>query len=95
MQKGYVRERGYSWFEISEDKSLVLVLPRQASPLEGPEDVVLRQEMIKGLHVESSQAYQQKQAEISELEGKLRMFGGGSSRRKKKLLKNLCNFLKN
>jgi hypothetical protein len=50
-------------------------------------DVVLRQKTIKGLHVESSHAYQQKQAEISELEGKLRMFGGGggggSSRRKK------------
>ena len=46
-------------------------------------DVVLRQRTIKGLHVESSRAYQRKENEIRELEGKLKMLGGSRTRRKK------------
>ena len=45
-------------------------------------DVVLRQKTIKGLHVDSSKAYKQKEAEISELEGKLRMLGGGNDNKR-------------
>ena len=74
MQNGLVEAR-YKGDTYQVNKLECMIETFSARTL-NHKDVVLRQKTIKGLHVESSKAYKQKQAEISELEGKLKMFGG-------------------
>ena len=72
---------GSSDGEIRKLQSMIETLSMRTS---NHKDVVLRQRSIKGLHVESSIAYKKKEDEINELEGKLRMIGGGSGMHRKK-----------
>ena len=72
---------GSSDGEIRKLQSMIETLSMRTS---NHKDVVLRQRSIKGLHVESSIAYKKKEDEINELEGKLRMIGGGSGKHRKK-----------
>jgi hypothetical protein len=68
----------------SEIKKIEGAIESYASRTLNHSHVVYRQRTIKGLHVEASVAYKKKEAELNDLEGKLRMIGGGDNYNNKK-----------